>query len=285
MGTPRGSGVPRVTTCMDLIRIVLHEQYLPGRLVYRHVLRAAEALRYHSACRVQAISEHTAHDLVHFLGVPSRKIDVVLHGLDHQRFHPYEGAAQLEAQGIWRRYGLTDGAYFVYAGNADPRKNVDVLIDAFARARLGDYELVLLGRQRPNDQRRIDAAIQAHRCAPRVRQLGFVPDADLPALYAGACAFVFCSIYEGFGFPIVEAMACGCPAIHTGLTAMRETVGDAGLVVPARDAQATAQAMTRVAREPGLHAELRRAGIAQARRFDWARTAADTVESYTRALG
>lgn len=284
MGTPRGSGVPRVVSCLDLIRLVRHEEYLPGRWAYRRVLAAAEAARFHAATRVLAISQHTADDLVRLLRVPARKVDVALLGVDLERYHPFQAAEAEAAQAARARHGLRERGYLFYMGLADPRKNVDVLIAAFARAKLEGLELIIIGKQREADMRRIEAALDAAGHPPSVRLLGFVPEDDLPAIIEGALAFVFCSTYEGFGNVPVEAMACGCPVIHTGLTSLRETVADAGLVVPARDVAATAAAIRRVATEGSLYAELRRAGLARAARFSWKNTALGTVDCYLNAL-
>src|SRR6185295_17870179 len=109
---------------------------------------------------------------------------------------------------------------------------VDVLVAAFAEARVPDLELILIGKQRPSDQRTFERALAAAGHPRGVRALGFVPEDDLPYVIAGAVAFVFCSTYEGFGNVPIEAMACGCPVITTGLTSMRETVADTALVVP-----------------------------------------------------
>lgn len=286
MGTPRGSFVPRVVSCHDLLRLVLWRDYLPGRPVYRRLLHAAEALRFRSARRVIAISEFTADDAMRLLGVPASKIDVVYHGADLDRYHPPTGDTEIErARAVRDRYGLRDRRYVFYAGAADPRKNVDIVIRAFAEAKEDDLVLVLIGKMRPSDRRAIDQAMVSAGHPANVRMLGFVPEPDLPAIISGALAFVFCSSYEGFGQGVIEAMAAGCPVITTGLTSIRETAGDAALIVPPRDVRATAEGIRRMVRDASLRADLRRAGLKRAARFTWKNTALGTVESYLRALG
>jgi glycosyltransferase involved in cell wall biosynthesis len=284
MGTPRGSFVPRVVSCLDLVPLVLHQDYLAGRPIYRRLLMAAEALRYHSACRVLAISQNTADDLIRVLHVPAKKIDVALLGVDLERYHPFVGAEAEQARAARARHRLREGGYVFYLGRADPRKNVDVVVKAFAAAQVDGLELVIIGKMRPSDERVFAQAMQAAGHPPGVRFLGFVPEDDLPAIIEGALAFVFCSTYEGFGNVPVEAMACGCPVIHTGTTSLRETVADAGLRVPPRNVEATAAAIRRLATEPTLHRDLRAAGLKRAADFSWRNTALGTVACYERAL-
>jgi glycosyltransferase involved in cell wall biosynthesis len=285
MGTPRGSAVPRVVTCHDFVRLALWRDYMPDRPVYRRLLRAAEAMRFHGARRVIAISQFTADDAMRLLGLPASKIDVVYHGADLDRYRPPSGPAEIEqARATRARYGLPEGGYVFYAGAADPRKNVDVVIRAFAEARVDGLELVVVGRMRPSDQRAIDRAMQDAGQPAGVRFVGFVPEPDLPAIISGALGFVFCSTYEGFGQGVVEAMAAGCPVITTGLTSIGEVAGDAALRIPPRDVRATADAIRRIARDVALRADLTRAGLRRAQRFTWRQSALGTVDSYARAL-
>lgn len=285
LGTPRGSSVPRVVSCLDLLRLVLHRDYLPGRPVYRHVLRAAEALRFHSARRVIAISRYTADDIIRLLGVPASRIDAVPLGVDLDLFRPPSPGLETEAAArILRARDLDKRPYFVHIGAADPRKNVDTLIHAFARAALPDVDLVLMGRLNPAHQARVDRAIAEAGSPPGLRLLGYVPDSELPTILAGALALPFTSSYEGFGFTPLEAMACGCPVIASKVTSITEVVGDDIIEVPPRDPVALAAAMKRLVREPSLAADLRRAGLVRAARYTWRSTALGTVDSYARAL-
>jgi glycosyltransferase involved in cell wall biosynthesis len=265
------------------VPLVLHHDYLPGRPVYRRALWAAEALRFHTARRVLAISKHTAEELMQVLHVPASKIDVADLGVDLDRYHVFEGDDRRQIDAARAKYRL-EKPYIFYIGAADPRKNVDILIAAFAQARIDGLELVLIGRPRPSDQRAFDRAIEAAGRPVGVRFLGFVPEEDLPAVVAGGVAFVCCSTHEGFPNVHLEAMACGCPVITPGITSMRDTVAADSLVVPPRDTAATSDAIRRIVGEPALRRQLVAAGLRCAARFSLKNTALASVECYARAL-
>lgn len=216
--------------------------------------------------------------------MPASKIDVVHLGVDLERYRVFEGDEAARAAETRRRYGLTDGGYVFYMGAADRRKNVDTLIEAFARAKQPGLEPGLIRKDAPLRRGADRARPRCGGRSPRRAPPGLVPEDDLPAIIGGAMAFVFCSTYEGFGNVPVEVMACGCPVVHTGLTSMKETVADAGLLVPPRDPAATAAAIGRLAREPALRRQLADAGVARAARFSWRNTALASVDSYDRAL-
>lgn len=285
LGTPRGSAVPRVLTCHDIVRLVLPRDYLAGRWAYRWILHGLEIARFRAARRVIAISKHTADDVIRLLGVAPSRIDVVPHGVDLEQFRPPRPGAEAEAAAsALRKWKLSDRPYLLHLGAADPRKNVDTLIHGFARAKLPDVDLVLVGRLKPSHQATVDRALEEAGRPPSVRQLGYVPDEDLPAILAGAMALPFTSTYEGFGFTPLEAMACGCLVIATGLTSIGEVIGDAALITPPRDPDALASALRKVATESSLRGDLRRAGLSRAAQFTWRATALGTVESYARSL-
>jgi glycosyltransferase involved in cell wall biosynthesis len=179
------------------------------------------------------------------------------------------------------RYGLDPG-YVLHVGALQPRKNATALIDAFAG--LDGGELVLVGRDRGG----LDAVrerIAAHGLEPRVRLLGHVPEADLPAVYGAARVLCMPSLYEGFGLPVLEAMACGTPVVASATTALGEAVGDAGLTVDPESVAAIRAALAGVLGDDGLHERLREAGLRRASEFTWERAAGATADVYRAALG
>ncbi len=215
---------------------------------------------------------------------PKRVIVTPLAAAAH--FRPCADAAEIEA--VRRRLGIPEGPYFLSVCTLEPRKNLQQVVRCFRRLRhepqLADTSLILAGRKgwlcNPL-LRDLEAATGAKE---RILVTGFVPDADLPALYSGALAFVYPSLYEGFGLPVLEAMQCGSPVITSNNSSMPEVVGSAGLLVDARDADALCQAMLRLRTDATLRLSLKNAGFQQAKQFSWERCAQATVAGYELAL-
>jgi glycosyltransferase involved in cell wall biosynthesis len=285
LGTPRGSGIPRVLTCYDLLRLVLHQEYLAGRPVFRRLLHVAEFARFHQAKRVIAISQFTADDMQRLLGISPRKIDVIPLGVDHQRFRPTQSPAEDEhQQKTLEHYGLSSIPYFIYAGAIDPRKGFPTLLQAFAQAKMAGVHLVHMGRISKDLQPLLTQALELAQHPENFKLLGYVPDEDVPILLRGSQALVFPSKYEGFGLPVLEAMACGCPVITTRATALGEVAGEAALFVTPENVEQLREALEQLAKHPELREELRTKGLEQAGRFTWKQTAMATMESYQKAL-
>jgi len=209
-------------------------------------------------------SAHGAGDIQKLLGLDGAKIQILPIGLD-ETYRPVEDPAVLDE--VLRRYGI-EKPYIFYLGNFKPHKNVQGLFRAFAR--LGEwrreYQLVLGGRpDRWIDERRRLAAELG--IAARTRFIGLVAEADMPALYSGAAVFVFPSLYEGFGLPPLEAMACGAPVVASNRTSIPEVVGDAGVLVDPEDAEGLSGSLSRLLQDAGERERLRKKGLAQADLF------------------
>lgn len=230
---------------------------------------------------VIAVSECTARDARRLLGLDPARIAVVPSGVD-ARFRPPTGTEVAETRA---RLGLPD-RYLLYVGTVEPRKNLPTLLRAYAalRRRGDSPRLVVAGRLGWltdgffKSLRELDLESD-------VIRLGYVADADLPALYGGAEAFAFPSRYEGFGFPVLEAMACGTPVVCSSASSLPEVAGDAALLHDPNDAAALADALARLVSDRELRAELRARGLTQAARFTWSRAARETRAVYERALG
>lgn len=290
-GSPLVLRVPRLATCHDLIPLVYPREYLAGgaddglALGWRteHAKRfAKDARRYRRAARIVAISERTKRDLVEILHVDPSSIDVVHNGVDLSRF---EGATAEDDAARRKAIGVGRVPYAVYVGACDWRKNLPGLFAATNRARREvEVELVWAGRIEPSENERVEREAREAGVRPSLRQLGFVADADLPALYRGAVAHVFLSRLEGFGLTVVEAMASGCPVIVARGSATDEIAGDAGIVVDPDDIEGAGAALARLCRDPDERARRIALGRVRARQFDRANMARGYVESYLRAL-
>ena len=270
LGAPLCGRLRTVVTIHDLGYLRFPAAHTPAHRLY---LRVSTLWSARAASHLIAVSAATRDDLVRHAHVRPEKISVVHHGLS-SRFRPVEDQAAI-AQ-VRSRYRI-DGEYFLYVGTVQPRKNLVRLIEAFAQDGSPIPQLVIAGKKgwlaEPIERRAAELGI-----AGRVRFAGDVADADLPALLGGALAFVFPSLYEGFGMPVLEAMACGAPVLTSTTSSLPEVAGDAALLVDPEDTAAIAAGLVRLATDPALRAELRARGLAQAARFTWDRCAVETLQ-------
>lgn len=231
-----------------------------------------------AAAHLLADSQATKADLVARYGVPPGKVTVAYPGRD-EALVPVRDAAAIEAAKA--RYGI-EGHYFLYLGTLQPRKNLVRLIAAFAAAKseilTTDPALVLAGKRGWLYEGLFD---QVRRLGLEGRVLfpGYVADEDKAALLSGALAFVFPSLYEGFGLPVLEAQACGCPVVTGANSSLPEVAGDGALLVDSGDTGAIAAALARVAADPDLRRRLIERGLANVRRFSWAACARSALEA------
>ena len=265
----------RVVTVQDLT--CLHfPQFHPWvrRTLFRMGVRRAARL----ADAIIVPSSATKRDLATWLPLADKKIRVVpLAPPEH--FVPLGARESLP---VIDRYGLPYRDYLLFVGNVEPRKNLLALIEAYGRLRKDTRRappLAIAGGEGWRN-RLIHKAAAASPFAADIRVLGYVPDTDLPALMNGALAFVYPSVYEGFGLPPLEAMACGTPVITSNRSSLPEVVGDAALLVDPDDRAGLAGAMARIVDEESLREELRERGLKQAQRFSWEETARLTLRVY-----
>ncbi|MBI3959908.1 MAG: glycosyltransferase family 4 protein [Chloroflexi bacterium] len=242
----------------------------------RAFLQVAMPLFVRAADAIIAVSQQTRRDLVDRYATPPAKIQVIYEGID-DRFAPIGSDWQSDLRGQYS----PDRPYLLMVGTLEPRKNHATAMRALARLKQAGHpqRLLISGGQgwlfEP-----VRRLVEELGLTGDVTFAGRVPDDDLPALYAGADALLLPSLYEGFGFPVLEAMACGTPVVCSNSSSLPEVAGDAALLVPPTDDEALAAAVERILTEPGLAADLRRRGAIQAARFRWERCAAETVAVY-----
>jgi len=265
--------VPTVLTVHDLIFRHLPQHHKP---LNRWYLNLTLPLYCRRATHIIAVSAQTRRDLSAAYRLPAEKITVIHEAAD-PCFCPQPPETVAAARA---RYRLPE-RYLLFVGTIEPRKNLGRLLQAFERlheARLTDA-LVIVG-QRGWLYDDFFAALENSPARQAVIFPGFVPDADLPAVYAGAQALAFPSLFEGFGLPVLEAMACGTPVVCSNTSSLPEVVGEAALLVDPTDVDALADALTRVLRDDALRRELWQKGWAQVQHFTWQETARRTLAVY-----
>jgi glycosyltransferase involved in cell wall biosynthesis len=215
-----------------------------------------------------AISHFTKGTLVDDLGIPPERISVVHHGIDHQQFRPLSTASSLRES-----YRLPEGRrYLIYVGSEDPRKNLVTLVRALAQVRreLPEVELIKAGRSHDEEARQclVELAAQLG-VLQAIHFLEDVPEEHLPQLYNLAELYVTPSLYEGFGFPLLEAMACGTPVVYADAGSLPEIAGSAGMAVAPTNADSLAGGLLSLLRQRDKQSELRAAGRERAASFTW----------------
>lgn len=277
---PPLSPCPLILTVHDL-SYEHHPEFFPPtmalgmRLVMPRMVKLARHLI--------AVSHATRDDLISRYQVDPSRITVIHNGV-HDTFRPIDDADHLARSTA--RFGV-DRPFILCVGNLGTRKNQSLLVRAFARlarTRAFDHDLVLVGKQSFGGER-IPQEARLPGIAGRVHLCGFVDTEELIALYNRATFSVYPSLYEGFGLPVLESMACGTPVITSNLSSMPEIAGDAALLVDPRDEPGLAAMMSRLLDSPALRASLRAAGLERSRRFSWQAAAAQTADVYRHVAG
>ena len=285
--TPLLSPCPSVVTIYDLSFLLYPDSFKRFKRFYLGLFTRLSARR---ARRIIAISESTKRDVVRLLGVPPEKVEVVYCGID-EAFHPL---APLSPQS-WGERGEVDAfrskrglpeRFILFVGTIEPRKNVTRLIEAFASLRPCDFAnlKLVIGGAKGWFYQDVFARVEELGLEGEVMFPGYIPVSELPLWYNAAELFVYPSLYEGFGLPLLEAMACGTPVVTANTSSLPEVVGEAGLTVDPLDVAGLAEAMRRVLDDEALRQEMRKRGLQRAKGFSWTKTAQETVQVYRRAM-
>jgi len=274
---PRFSSVRTVFTLHDLIFLFHPETHKPLNrwfltLMMPRFLRAADA--------IIAVSECTKRDAIRFYGIPEEKITVIYEGVS-PHFRP---ASPEAVRAVREKYSLPEH-FILYVGTIEPRKNLTALLEAFTnlQSAICNLHLVFVGKKgwlyEGFFRRLRELGLE-----DRVLFTGYVPDEDLPAIYSAADLFVFPSLYEGFGLPVLEAMACGTPVVCSNTSSLPEVAGDAALLVDPTDMRALAGAMKRALTDEEKRKEMREKGLRRAAKFSWEKAATMTLKVYQDVL-
>lgn len=262
--------IPFIITVHDLARLCYN--FDPEPLGERIGLRL-DKMGIRRASYIIAVSEHTKREIVRLLGIPSEKVVVIYNGIDTTVFRP-------------RRRRYFNFPYILFVGSERPRKNLRRLLEAFvkAKAKFPSLKLVKVGTEgrEPAFRRATLRKISELGIEKEVIFVEDVSDEELSAIYSGASALIYPSLYEGFGFPPLEAMACGCPAAVSNRTSIPEVVGDAALLFDPEDTSQMAEAIERILDDEKLRDRLREEGFRRVRMFSWDRAAEETLKLYKR---
>jgi alpha-1,3-rhamnosyl/mannosyltransferase len=264
----------RVVTIHDMTLVLFPEWHPRARVssMSKEIARSLEI-----ADHILADSASTRDDIVKHFSIRSERISVVPLAAD-QSFKPLPAP---EVQKVLSDWGLVRDGYLLFMGTIEPRKNLLRLLQAVELAGNRAGPLVIAGADGWGSDE-VTGRIQSLRRAGRLTYLGYVPDNARPALINGARGFVYPSLYEGFGLPVLEAMACGVPVLASNVSSLPEVVGDAALLVDPCDVDAIAQGMVRLWEDPAIRGDLSARGLEQASGFSWERTASQTLKAYAR---
>ena len=258
----------KVLTIHDLSPILFPETY--GKIhVFLQKYILPKTLK--NVDKVIAVSENTKKDIVKYLGFPEESIEVVYNGVD-ERFKPLSHDSCL--------YDFSP--YILFVGTLEPRKNVTTLLKAFyilKKRKEVMHKLVIAGGKGWKNKE-VYETVRRLNLSNSVKFLGYVPEEELPKLYSGADLFVYPSLYEGFGLPLLEAMACGCPVITSNVSSLPEVVGDAGILVDPLDVNGLADMMYKVLNNEDVREKMVKKGSKRAKMFSWERCAEETLRVY-----
>ena len=268
-----------VVTVTDLSFMVFPESFRNSQRLYQSLFTRLSVRR---ASHVIAISASTAQDLTRFFGVPAERITVTFPGVD-AAYQPVQDGSRLAS---FRRLRDLPEKFILFVGTFEPRKNLLTLLQAYAKFRRQtkrDYKLVLGGGMGWLYQP-VFAAVEELELQGDVIFPGFIPEDELPLWYNAADVFVYPSLYEGFGLPPLEAMACGTPVIVSDVSSLPEVVGDAALLVDPHKPDEWAAALSLLCRDVDLRTDLVSRGLERAQEFSWTRMARETIQVYRDVL-
>ncbi len=246
----------QVITVHDLIAVKFPQHFKRLKYYFAHFL----PFILNNSSAVVCVSENTKKDLIEYYHTYDKPVYVIHPGYDKGRFSPKD------PEKVKKKYNLKE--YFLFVGDMRPHKNLNRLIEAFDRLN-SDLQLVIAGKKDERFYPKIEQLAKGKGLGRKVKFLDYVPLEDLPYLYSGAIALTFPSLYEGFGLPALEAMACGCPVIASKISSLPEVCGDAAYYVDPYNVDDLAGALYKVWHEEGIRGKLRNMGLERAKLFSW----------------
>lgn len=268
---------PTIVTVYDLTFMRYPERLTTARRLY---LRMFTALTCRRAKRILAISQSTADDLVNLLDIPADKIDVTPLGYDTEQFRPLPNA---EINAFRTLHNLPE-RFWLFVGTLEPRKNLVTLLNAYAQLPESERLPLILGGGTGWMVDDIFATIEKHNLSNHVTHIGFIPTADLPLWYNSAETFLYPSVFEGFGLPVLEAMACGTPIITSNVSSLPEVAGEVGMTLTPDNVEVWVQALQEAFHNREWREQASQQGLQRAQQFTWEQTAKLTIDSYRKSM-
>jgi len=261
-----------IITVHDLIRLFFD---LDKETITEKVLLKLDIRGIKRASHIITVSQHTKNDMIELLKIPDSRISVIYNGVDHSIFKPYKKKT-------------LDNPYIMYVGAERPRKNFGRLLEAFAMLskEFPELRLVKVGEPGRSEEYRRDTLMRLDSLGiiQAVIFTGSIPELDLARYYSSAVLLAYPSLYEGFGLPPLEAMACGCPVVASNNSSLPEVVGEAGIMVNPYATNSLTQAMREILTNSKLMGDLVKKGLKQAKKFSWEKTAEQTQEVYDKVV-
>lgn len=271
---PNHGPVRRVLTVHDIAPVVLPQLHSS---LLRFNFKTILPVLIRNSDAVIVPSQATKQDLLHYFSITPEKVEVIPMGIDTSYFYP-----QKADERVLNKYGINRD-YMLYVGTDNPRKNLRNLVISFSHLyQKVDFDLVLVGPiNGENLIKFVKHLNPSHELLNRIILPGYVDESDLPVLYSASEAFIFPSLYEGFGFPPLEAMACGTPVIASDNSSISEVVGDAGLLIQdPLNPQEISQSILKLHEDEDLKMKLKEKGLKQVNKFDWDENADKTFQLY-----
>ena len=259
-----------IVTCHDLIPWVYDNNRLPTWKLNMQGLKQAD--------RIITVSEYSKNEIIKYVGCLEDKITVIPNAVDHSNYYVKRDRGIIEKLGIPNNHKV-----ILYVGSEQPRKNIPFILEAInqLKTKLPDIKFVKIGTpQSPGAREELLKLIDNLGIQNEVKFVGFVSESDITKYYNAADLFVFPSLYEGFGLPPLEAMACGTPVITSTLTSLPEVVGDSAITVDPYDVKALTEAMYNLLTDEKLREEMITKGLKRAKLFNWERSAEETFKVY-----
>ena len=270
-----------IFTVHDLTYLKHRDLYMNGRWIKNFYTKAIMSLAAKKSKKIISVSSSTKNDLLEILKVPEHKVDVIHEGLDESYFNG--NLSNNKSNFFNKNFGLNDGdEYFLFIGERRPHKNLVRLIEAFSifKQRAPDKIKLVIGGKKYASYDEPERKAHELNFTNEVIFLGYIPEDDLQLLYKNARCFIFISIYEGFGIPILEAMACGIPIITSNISSMPEVAGEAALTVNPYNVAEIAEAIHRITYDSNMSQRLVDTGLKRVKRFSWDSAAEKTLELY-----